>query len=110
MRLLSISGDKTNAIATTLHCSSSASSAAADITSKTKMASSARRVPNPRDGYFSMGDHTLSVPLALFAKNRQRLAEALKADKAAPANSVVLLQGGGDQVRTCSMYRTVRPG
>jgi len=58
---------------------------------------SARRVPNPRDGYFSMGDHTLSVPLALFAKNRQRLAEALKTDKAAPANSVVLLQGGGDQ-------------
>ena len=80
-----------------LHCSSSPS-LACDISSKTKMAS-ARRVPNPRDGYFSMGDHTLSVPLALFAKNRQRLAEALKADKAAPANSVVLLQGGGDQVR-----------
>ena len=60
----------------------------------------ARNLPNPRDGFFSMGDHTLSVPLALFAKNRQRLSEALKADKAAPANSVVLLQGGGDQVRT----------
>ena len=63
---------------------------------------SARRVPNPRDGYFSMGDHTLRVPLALFAKNRQRLSEALKGDKAAPANSVVLLQGGGDQVRNCN--------
>ena len=58
----------------------------------------ARNVPNPRDGFFSMGEHTLSVPLALFAKNRQRLSEALKADKAAPKNSVVLLQGGGDQV------------
>ena len=79
-----------------LHCSSSPS-LASDISSKTKMAS-ARRVPNPRDGYFSMGDHTLRVPLALFAKNRQRLSDALKADKAAPANSVVLLQGGGDQV------------
>ena len=64
------------------------------------MAPRARNVPNPRDGYFSMGEHTLSVPLALFAKNRQRLAEALRADQAAPANSVVLLQGGGDQVRS----------
>ena len=63
-------------------------------------ATRARNVPNPRDGFFSMGEHTLSVPLALFAKNRQRLSEALRADKAAPANSVVLLQGGGDQVRT----------
>ena len=78
------------------HCSSS-SNFSADI--KTTKMARARNLPNPRDGYFSMGDHTLSVPLALFAKNRQRLAEALKADKAAPANSVVLLQGGGDQVR-----------
>ena len=66
------------------------------------MSARARNVPNPRDGFFSMGEHTLSVPLALFAKNRQRLAEALRADKAAPKNSVVLLQGGGDQVRTRS--------
>ena len=51
-----------------------------------------------------MGDHTLRVPLALFAKNRQRLSEALKADKAAPANSVVLLQGGGDQVRNRNFH------
>jgi Xaa-Pro dipeptidase len=54
-----------------------------------------KNVTNPHDGYFSMGDHTYDVPLALFAKNRQRLSQELK--KAAPSNSVVLLQGGGDQ-------------
>ncbi len=73
-----------------LHCSSTHS------TLKTKMAES-KRVPNPRDGYFSMGEHTYRVPMALFAKNRQRLVEALKASSATPSNAVVLLQGGGDQ-------------
>ncbi|XP_059087149.1 xaa-Pro dipeptidase-like [Tigriopus californicus] len=53
--------------------------------------------PNPKDGYFSMGPNTLKVPMALFARNRQRLAEALRSHAKTPDNSVVLLQGGGDQ-------------
>eukprot|EP00095_Tigriopus_kingsejongensis_P002767 maker-scaffold845_size89356-snap-gene-0.20 protein:Tk02767 transcript:maker-scaffold845_size89356-snap-gene-0.20-mRNA-1 annotation:"xaa-pro dipeptidase" len=52
---------------------------------------------NPHNGYFSMGANTLKVPVALFAENRQRLVEALKAHAQNPADSVVLLQGGGDQ-------------
>lgn len=39
----------------------------------------------------SMGPHTLAVPTALFALNRQRLTEGLK--KISP-DSIVLLQGG----------------
>ena len=35
-------------------------------------------VKNPRDGYYSMGDHTYKVPMALFAENRARLAAALR--------------------------------
>ena len=54
---------------TAFRCSSFATTA---NFSSSAMAS-ARRVPNPRDGYFSMGDHTLSIPLALFAKNRHGL-------------------------------------
>jgi hypothetical protein len=38
------------------------------------------------------------VPMALFAKNRSRLVEALKKNSKTPANSLVLLQGGSDQV------------
>lgn len=52
-------------------------------------------IPNPNNGFYSMGDHTLSVPMELFSKNRSRLVSELK--NKAPANSVVLLQGGADQ-------------
>lgn len=41
----------------------------------------------------SMGPHTLSVPVELFALNRSRLVTSLK-DKA--EDSVVLLQGGDE--------------
>ena len=52
---------------------------------------------NPKDGFFSMGEHTHKVPMALFQENRQRLCAALKAEKSLPSKSVVLLQGGSDQ-------------
>ena len=51
---------------------------------------------NPKNGYFSMGPNTLKVPLALFAENRKRLVNTLKQEADLPANSVVVLQGGGD--------------
>ena len=54
---------------------------------------------NPSNGYFWMGNKTLKVPMALFAKNRNRLSESLRNDSKTPANSIVLLQAGGDQVR-----------
>jgi len=46
-----------------------------------------------------MGNKTLKVPMTLFAQNRRRLVEALKKDTGLLPNSVVLLQGGGDQGR-----------
>ena len=55
--------------------------------------------PNPSNGYYWMGNKTHKVPMALFAKNRDRLAQALKQHQTLPENSVVLLQGGGDQGR-----------
>lgn len=55
--------------------------------------------PNPANGYFWMGNKTFKVPMALFAQNRTRLAEALKKHPNLPENSLVLLQGGGDQGR-----------
>jgi hypothetical protein len=55
-------------------------------------------VSNPSNGYYWMGNKTLKVPMALFAKNRSRLVEALKKNSKTPANSLVLLQGGSDQV------------
>ncbi len=45
-----------------------------------------------------MGGETLKVPMALFAENRSRLAAALRANVNTPENSIVLLQGGRDQV------------
>lgn len=41
-------------------------------------------------GVWSMGPGTYEVPLSLFAKNRDRLAEKLK------SGQVVVLQGGDD--------------
>ena len=52
---------------------------------------------NPKDGFYSMGNKTLRVPMALFAKNRSRLVEALTESPNLPKHSIVLLQGGGDQ-------------
>ena len=53
---------------------------------------------NPNNGYYWMGGNTMKVPMALFAKNRARLVEALRNNSATPKNSIVLLQGGGDTV------------
>ena len=52
---------------------------------------------NPKDGYFSMGQNTLLVPMTLFQVNRKRIVECLQAHSNIPAGSVILLQGGGDQ-------------
>lgn len=55
--------------------------------------------PNPSNGFYWMGNKTHKVPMALFGQNRDRLAQALKQHQTLPENSVVLLQGGGDQGR-----------
>ena len=52
---------------------------------------------NPKNGYYSLGLQTCKVPMSLFDKNRKRLAAALKDNVGTPANSVVLLQAGGEQ-------------
>ena len=49
---------------------------------------------NPDGKFFSMGNNTLKVPMALFAKNRLRLVDALKGAPSLPKSSIVLLQGG----------------
>lgn len=46
----------------------------------------------------NMGSHTFTVPLRLFALNRERLCKALKESNVLP-KSVVLLQGGSEQTR-----------
>ncbi|XP_072168727.1 xaa-Pro dipeptidase-like [Diadema setosum] len=51
---------------------------------------------------FCLGEHTLSVPMSLHATNRQRLCERLKANPQLPPGSVVLLQGGSQQMRDSS--------
>uniref|UniRef100_A0A9L0ITQ5 Xaa-Pro dipeptidase n=1 Tax=Equus asinus TaxID=9793 RepID=A0A9L0ITQ5_EQUAS len=51
---------------------------------------------------FWLGNETLKVPLALFALNRQRLCERLRASPAVQARSVVLLQGGEETQRYCT--------
>jgi len=64
----------------------------------TKKTPAAARLANPRQGFYSMGAWTHPVPISLFAENRRRLCEALKASGKLPAGqNVVLLQGGGDQ-------------
>ncbi|XP_035708864.1 xaa-Pro dipeptidase isoform X2 [Folsomia candida] len=55
-----------------------------------------------RSAYYSLGEHTLSVPAALFALNRQRLVERLQNNPKINRNSVVILQGGSDESRYCS--------
>ncbi|XP_034237042.1 xaa-Pro dipeptidase [Thrips palmi] len=49
---------------------------------------------------YSMGPHTLKVPMELFALNRQRLCEALR--PSVPDGAVVLLQGGDDVPFYCT--------
>ncbi|KAJ9586246.1 hypothetical protein L9F63_020108 [Diploptera punctata] len=53
-------------------------------------------------GGYSLGEHTLLVPNALFAENRRRLCERLKKNSLLPPKSFILLQGG-DSV---SLYDT----
>ena len=47
--------------------------------------------------------------MALFAKNRSRLAAALKENSKTPENAIVLLQGGGDQGRCAGDSSDVGP-
>jgi hypothetical protein len=47
---------------------------------------------NPSNGFFYINDNSIRVPMALFAKNRERLAAELR--KCGQRKSVVLLQGG----------------
>ena len=64
---------------------------------------------NPSNGYFWMGNKTMKVPMALFAQNRKRLVEALRKEVGLPSNSIVLLQGGGDQGRCAGDSSDVGP-
>ena len=49
-----------------------------------------------------MGLETLSVPMRLFALNRERLCERLQALQDVPPSSIVLLEGGKQETRYCS--------
>ena len=49
------------------------------------------RESNPSQGYFTMGLDTLKVPVALFAENRRRLCDKLRAGDET-RGAVVLLQ------------------
>lgn len=49
---------------------------------------------------YSMGQHTLKVPMELFALNRRRLCDALRPK--VPDGAVVLLQGGDDVPLYCT--------
>ncbi|XP_002735088.1 xaa-Pro dipeptidase-like [Saccoglossus kowalevskii] len=51
---------------------------------------------------FCRGDHTLSVAMDLFATNRRRLCERLRAKEGIPKGAIVLLQGGETKQRYCS--------
>jgi len=55
-----------------------------------------------RSAFYSLGEHTLSVPAALFVLNRSRLAERLRQNAQVKNNSVVVLQGGNEESRYCS--------
>ena len=51
---------------------------------------------------FSMGVDTLSVPMEMFAENRQRLCERLRAREDVKPGAVVVLQGGEQTQRYCT--------
>ncbi len=55
-----------------------------------------------RKAVYWLGNDTLSVSADLFAENRERLCQGLKAEKDVPAGSVVLLQGGEQKQRHCT--------
>lgn len=49
-----------------------------------------------------MGQDTLSIPMELFAENRQRLCERLRAREDVKPGAVVVLQGGEQTQRYCT--------
>ena len=51
---------------------------------------------------FCMGANCLVVPMELFATNRQRLCERLRARDDVPRGAVVVLQGGASQLLNCT--------
>nr|CAA75231.1 prolidase [Suberites domuncula] len=51
---------------------------------------------------FSLGENTLTIPLELFATNRRRLCEKLKASESGSKGAIVVLQGGESMTRYCS--------
>lgn len=51
---------------------------------------------------YSMGTHTLRVPMELFALNRRRLCEALRTAEGVQDGAVVLLQGGEEVPIYCT--------
>ncbi|KAK3086899.1 hypothetical protein FSP39_025174 [Pinctada imbricata] len=56
---------------------------------------------------FTRGTHTLTVSSELFASNRKRLCERLKANGKLQTGSYVLLQGGESDSRYCSDHEPV---
>ncbi len=57
----------------------------------------------PCSANFSLGDHTLSVPMELFSTNRVRLCEKLRGSEGVSGGgAVVVLQGGESKTRYCS--------
>ncbi|XP_070574989.1 xaa-Pro dipeptidase-like isoform X1 [Ptychodera flava] len=51
---------------------------------------------------FDRGSHTLTVSVELFATNRRRLCERLRAKDGVPKGAMVLLQGGEQKQRYCT--------
>ena len=49
-----------------------------------------------------MGNETLSIPMELFAENRQRLCDRLKAGGNVKPGAVVVLEGGKQTQRYCT--------
>ena len=52
--------------------------------------------------FFSMGEHTLAVPMTLHKVNRRRLCERLGTRSDVPEGAVIVLQGGDSFPRYCS--------
>ncbi|CAG5852206.1 unnamed protein product [Menidia menidia] len=58
--------------------------------------------PCPFRAVYWLGNDTLRVSAALFAENRQRLCQGLKAREDVVSQSVVVLQGGEQKQRYCT--------
>ena len=54
-----------------------------------------------------MGQDTLRVPMRLFNLNRAALRELLQANSSAPQGSIVLLEGGKQEMRYCSDHEPI---